>query len=92
MNQNGIYAIEDLQTSYWEAIDGHPWDGSQDLAAPNTSMNFLKRLSDGLNYQEFKQGDYTPSYFDQNIISIHFYHNLAFIYKGPNDEGSNIIN
>ena len=91
MNETGIYVIEDLQTSYWDEIDGHPWDGSSDLAAPDTSMNFIKRLTDGINYQEFKLENYKPSYFDKNITSIHFYHNLVFIYKGINAEGSNIL-
>ena len=84
LNQNGIYAIEDLQTSYWER-DG----GSSDLAAPHTSMNFLKGLLDGLNYEEFVDKDYAPSYYDENIVSLHFYHNLAFVYKGNNIEASN---
>lgn len=88
LDSNGIYAIEDLQTSYWE--DGS-WGGSLDRTSLNTSMGFLKSLVDGLNYEEFKDPGYTPSYSDQNIIAMHFYHNLAFIYKGKNNEGSNIV-
>lgn len=65
--------------------------GSSDLNAAQTSMNFLKRLADGLNYEEFTVDEYVPTYFDRNIISIHFYHNLAFIYKGDNNEGSNML-
>lgn len=51
----GIYVIEDLQTSYWTLgeADGSDtnWGGSMD---PNalTSMNFLKSLADGINYEE----------------------------------------
>jgi len=90
---NGIYAVEDLQTSYWGAgstvIDD--WGGSSDLNAPHTSMNFLKSLIDSLNYEEFTQEGYTPSYFDRHIIAMHFYHNLAFIQKGMNNEGSNML-
>ncbi|HYP89238.1 MAG TPA: hypothetical protein VEQ59_13820, partial [Polyangiaceae bacterium] len=90
---HGIYVVEDLQTSYWgleSKITGN-WGGSSDLSAPHTSMNFLKSLVDGLNYEEFPHDGYTPSYFDRNIVAIHFYHNLAFIQKGTNDEGSNIL-
>jgi hypothetical protein len=92
LNSNGIYAIEDLQTSYWE-IDGNgvEWGGSTDLNAPFTSMNFLKKLVDGLNYEEFTSEHYQPTYFDRHITSFHFYHNLAFVYKGVNAEGSNRI-
>lgn len=49
LNMGGIYAIEDLQTSYWDESFGH-WGGSQDLSAAHTSMNFLKSLTNGLNY------------------------------------------
>lgn len=89
LNENGIYAIEDLQTSYWEKNGAEKWDGSSDLAASHTSMNYLKRLVDGLNYEEFAAGHYQPTYFDRYIVSMHFYHNLAFIHKGWNSEGSN---
>ena len=91
LSENGIYSIEDLQTSYWTEIDAENWGGSTDLAAPHTSMNFLKSRIDGLNYQEFMDKSYQANYFDKNIIAMHFYHNLAFIYKGINNEGSNII-
>lgn len=91
LNQNGIYVIEDLQTSYWSSYCDEPYGGSSDLSAPHTSMNFLKGLVDGLNYEEFIADDYAPSYFDRNITAIHFYHNLAFIYKGKNNEGSNVF-
>jgi hypothetical protein len=90
---DGIYIVEDLQTSYWGS--GSPvtgdWGGSSDLNAPNTSMNFLKSLADCLNYEEFPQDSYTPSYFDRHVVGIHFYHNLAFIQKGANREGSNML-
>lgn len=84
----GIYAIEDLCTSYWESHpEGVPWGGSRNLEAPFTSMNFLKRLVDGLNYEEFADQTQEPSNFSRYIKSIHFYHNLVFIYKGFNAEG-----
>jgi hypothetical protein len=91
MSPNGIYVIEDLQTSYWEKMGDENWGGSKDLTAPHTSMNYLKSLIDGLNYEEFCEEEYTPNYFDKHIIAMHFYHNLAFIYKGMNNEGSNIL-
>lgn len=54
-------------------------------------MNYFKSLTDSLNNQEFIIPDYEQSYFDKTIISMHFYHNLIFIYKGNNDEKSNVI-
>ncbi|MFO0058563.1 MAG: class I SAM-dependent methyltransferase, partial [Cyanobacteriota bacterium] len=88
LNSDGIYAIEDLQTSYWEQdAFGINWGGSRDLQAPFTCVNFLKTLIDCLNYEEFMIADYTPSYFDMHIRGVAFYHNLAFITKGINKEG-----
>lgn len=82
--ENGIYVVEDTQTSYWPEYGGR----SDQLDGASTSMFFLKKLTDGLNHEEFILPGYTPSYFDQNIVSMHFYHNLVFIYKGSNNEGS----
>jgi hypothetical protein len=88
---NGIYAIEDLQSSYWtlgSTDDVTDWGGSMNSSAP-TSMNFLKSLVDGINYEEFPPStNHNPSYYDKHITGIHFYHSLAFIYKGFNNEGS----
>ncbi len=91
MSLNGIYVVEDLQTSYWDSLYGTNWGGSKDLTASHTCMNFFKNLIDGLNHDEFLLDDYAPGYFDKHIVSMHFYHNLAFIYKGLNNEGSNMV-
>lgn len=91
LSVNGFYCIEDLQTSYWTFVNGIQWDGARELNADHTSISFLKNLVDGLNYEEFQIENYVPTYFDQNIIGIHFFHNLAIIEKGPNCEGSNIL-
>ena len=85
LKDGGIYVIEDTQTSYWADHGGD----SENLNNPNTMMNFFKSLTDCLNHQELEKDDYQPNYFDQKITSIHFYHNLIFIYKGNNDEVSN---
>jgi len=82
MKEDGIYAIEDIQTTYWPDFGGN----SKNLNDPLTSMNFLKKLTDGLNHKEFELPDYSPSYFDQHIVSMHFYHNLVIIHKGQNDK------
>jgi hypothetical protein len=81
--ENGIYAVEDTQTSYWPE-----WGGSADPEDPRTSMAMLKRLTDGLNYEEFVTEPYEPSYTDVNIVGVHFYHNLVLIEKGHNAEGT----
>jgi len=87
LKDGGIYVIEDTQTSYWKDYGGN----SDDLKDTCTIMNFFKSLTDCLNHKEFIKPGYIPTYYDQNITSIHFYHNLIFIYKGKNDEESNIV-
>jgi len=84
LKDGGIYVIEDTQTSYWPDFGGQ----SQDLVNSLTSMNFLKSLTDSLNHKEIIQPGYQPNYFDRKITSIHFYHNLVFVYKGDNSEES----
>lgn len=80
MNDGGIYIIEDSQTSYFE-----------NYSPRRRSMEYFKALSDGLNYNEIRRTNYTPTYFDKNIFAIHFYHNLIIIIKGDNTETSNIV-
>jgi len=87
----GFYAIEDLQTSYWEDFWGVQWFGSTDVNARHTAIAFLKSLVDGLNYEEFLDNQYKPSYFDRHIFAIHFYHNLCILEKRENMEGSIIV-
>ena len=84
LREGGIYAIEDVQTSYWESFGGD----SKDLKNPNTIMNYFKQMTDSLNYEEFLLNEYEPTYFDKHVVSVHFYHNMIFIHKGVNNEGS----
>jgi hypothetical protein len=83
LSSDGTYVVEDLQTSYWPE-----WQGSEDRSAPNTSMGLLKRLVDGLNYEEFVDKDYEPTYSDRHVVAAHFYHNMAIVEKGVNAEGT----
>lgn len=87
LKDDGIYVVEDLQTSYWPSFGGvtHP--------APDTptTMNFFRGLIDGLNHSEYLDPGYEPTVYDRHMVSMHFYHNLMFIYKGLNNEGSNLV-
>ncbi|SFN33155.1 class I SAM-dependent methyltransferase [Salegentibacter flavus] len=87
LNKGGVYVVEDIQTSYWEFFGG----SSKDLNKRGTAMNFFKSLADGINHSEYILKDYQPSYLDLNIVSLHFYHNLVFVYKGENTELSSFI-
>jgi demethylmacrocin O-methyltransferase len=87
LSDGGIYIIEDTQTSYWSDYGGD----SENLNNPNTMMNYFKSLTDSLNNKEFVLPNYQQSYYDKKIVSMHFYHNLIFIYKGNNNEESNMV-
>ena len=79
LRDNGIYAIEDTQTSYWPSFGGG-------MEKNDTQMAFFKSLVDGLNHVEYPVEEYKPSYFDLNIVEIAFFHNLVIIRKGSNTE------
>lgn len=79
----GYYCIEDTQTSYWPE-----WWGSEDRQSRDTSMAMVKDLVDGLNWEEFLDEGYEPSYSDLNVKEVHCFHNLVVIRKGRNKEGT----
>jgi len=86
INAGGIYAVEDTEHSYSASFGGD----NENLNNPATMMNFFKSLTDGLNHEDlkfFKPG-YEPSYFDKNVLSIHFYHNLIIVHKGMERPGA----
>jgi hypothetical protein len=87
LKDGGVYVIEDIQTSYWKDYGGD----SENLNNPNTIMGYFKNLVDGLNHVEQIKSNFKPTYFDKHIIAMHFYHNLIFIYKGQNNELSNLV-
>ncbi|HEY8239828.1 MAG TPA: class I SAM-dependent methyltransferase [Kiritimatiellia bacterium] len=78
VSENGWYVVEDVQTSYWT-----DYGGAVDVPArQNTAMGFLKSLADGLNHLEYRTHNYEPTYYDRNIVGLHFYRNLVFVRKG----------
>ncbi len=87
LKAGGIYVVEDTQTSYWPEYGG----SSTDMNSQTSMLGFFKGLTDGLNFEEIIRPGCAPSYIDRHIVSLHFYHNMVFIYKGANDEGSNVL-
>jgi 23S rRNA U2552 (ribose-2'-O)-methylase RlmE/FtsJ len=78
LNNDGIYIVEDLQTSYYPRYNG----SRINLRKRNTSMNFLKNLSDSINYEHFDQPFPKSSVYDGKIKFVHFFQNLAIVKKG----------
>ena len=87
LRKGGIYAVEDMQTSYYPQFGGD----SENIENKVTMMNYFKAKLDSLNHVERIKPGYEPTYFDKNIVSMHFYHNLMFIYKDDNNEESNMV-
>jgi hypothetical protein len=84
----GIYIVEDTQTSYWpDFFEGNETDRND----PKTAMGYFKALTDGLNWREFRNS-YVPDYFDLNIESIAFYHNLIIIRKWLQEDAALVAN
>ena len=81
LNNDGLYVVEDMQTSYNHFFGGNPFD----LKYSNSHMNFFKHLTDRLNYQEIANPFYISNKYDAKITNVSFYHNLVFVKKGVND-------
>lgn len=76
--EDGLYAVEDVQTSYWPEYGGNP----RAFDDPATIMGYFKQLTDGLNHAEVPGGASSRSPFERIIRAIHFYHNLIIVEKG----------
>ena len=83
LSPNGVYVIEDTQTSHWPSFAG--------AGHSLTTLDYLKSLVDGLNWEEYDRPWYSPTRFDRELLGISFYHNIAFLQKGNNMEGSNLM-
>lgn len=94
LENNGIYIMEDLGTSYW-----YKWSGG--LNNKNSIISFLKDKIDGINYRFWKgnRTDYTTkppydivdgTYQDENIEHMTFYKGLCFIKKNNNKIGEEL--
>jgi hypothetical protein len=80
MDANGIYIIEDTETSYWRDYGGNDkW-----LADPLTCVNYFKALTDALNHKTIAGDVMAPPHFIDMIESITFYRNIIVIQKGVN--------
>ena len=78
LSDNGLYVIEDLQTSYIPRYGG----SRINLKKKKSSMNFIKSLTDSINYEKNNRPFFKKNKFDGLIKSINVYQNIVFIYKG----------
>ena len=78
LNPEGIYVIEDINTSYLPSQGG----SFTNLCSESTSIGMVKCLIDSLHYQYIPGR--TPMPLDGQITSIHCYPQIVFIKKGEN--------
>jgi hypothetical protein len=91
LKSGGVYVIEDLHTSYWSHYGG---EGSLEnpKSSPSSTIEFLKKLIDDLNYVGARTAcasheRISPlilndlSFFQEQILSMHFYDGLCLIIK-----------
>ncbi|MEV4496195.1 hypothetical protein AB0J84_10880 [Micromonospora arborensis] len=80
----GLYVIEDMETSYWPGFGG----SSSDFSNPSTGVGYLKEMVDGLNYEALMSDTtYRRRPTDRSVVGIHFFHSMAIIEKGINEDG-----
>ena len=78
LSEGGLYAVEDLQTSYFPRFGG----SRINLNKNNTALNFLKSLTDSINFEHNDKPFYKKKKFDGLVEYIHFYQNIAILKKG----------
>lgn len=78
LSSDGLYVIEDLQTSYIPRYGG----SRVNLNKKNTTMNFIKSLSDSINYEHNDKPFFKKNKFDGLIKCVHSHQNISFIEKG----------
>lgn len=96
----GVFIIEDLHCSYWKEFEGGLYD-------PMSSMAFLKKLSDAINYEHWGHAGKKVSdlflefgqFFDidvtqvpfDHIYSVTFYNSVCIIHKKEKTDLGNRI-
>lgn len=71
----GIYAIEDIESSWWQNDEFEGCEDHQDMKA-NTAINLIREIMNDVCYKSIPH--YQRKY---PIASIHLYENLVFIHK-----------
>ena len=78
LKDNGLYIVEDLQTSYFPRFGG----SRLNLKKKTTSMNYLKSITDSINYEHNDKPFFRSKKFDGMVKYIHFYQNVAILKRG----------
>ena len=86
LKSGGIYVVEDTQTSYRQDYGGD----DKNLNNDKTMMNLFKKIPDFINHKEYNIKGLEDYNYLKNVESIHFYHNLIFIFKSETNSYTNL--
>ena len=81
LNENGVYIVEDIQTSYWKSFDGG-------IRSPSSFIEFSKCLIDYVNIDHFRTEDTIPLYLplklslQKHLTSVNYYDGVVVFTKG----------
>jgi hypothetical protein len=81
LHPNGVYIVEDIQTSYWKSFEGG-------LRKPNTFIEYSKQLIDYVNVDHFRSEDNLDLYMplkvslSKQLTSVNFYDGMVVFTKG----------
>jgi hypothetical protein len=91
LKNNGVYVIEDIQTSFWKKYGGEDFNG---VGFEDTCFGYFTEMSKYLNYCEFentKGSEVIFKDFADQICTISFHHNLIVIKKDTMKKWSNVL-
>jgi hypothetical protein len=74
MVKNGVYAVEDLHTAYWDEFEGG-------FRKPSTFVELCKCLVDELNADHSRDA-LPPTNFTRTTLSMHFYDSVVVFERG----------
>ncbi len=77
LTTNGIYVIEDTQTSYWPKFEG----STKEMDTIPSAMNYFINKVHGVNQSEWLKEELEKEIHENDIASIAFYHNLIIVVK-----------
>jgi hypothetical protein len=85
VQENGLYLIEDLHTSYWPAYGGG-------YKKPETFIEYSKNLIDYLNAWHSESDELRVNGFSKSAYAMHYYDSMLIIEKRPIDSPFTIMN
>ena len=82
LNEGGVYAIEDLHTSYWPDFEGKTGD-------PTTGIGLVHALIEDMHAWYHDDDQATPA--KEHVAGIHIFDSMVFIEKGPRERPQHIL-